>query len=240
MRVMITRPREDAEPLAGLLGQRGVETLIAPLLSVVYLDGPPLDLDGVQALLVTSANGARALARRAPRRDLPMLAVGDASARAASEAGFAAVESAAGDVAALARLAGDRLDPAAGALVHAAGGKVAGDLAGMLGRAGFDIRREVLYQARPAKRLPAAAARALAEGSLDGVLFHSPRTAAAFVGLARKARLVRACRRLVAWCLSPAVAEQAGAIAWRELWVAARPEQAAMVEAIGARIGDAG
>ena len=52
----------------------------------------PLDLDGVQALIATSANGVRAFAARDPRRSLPVCAVGDATARAASDAGFADVE----------------------------------------------------------------------------------------------------------------------------------------------------
>lgn len=235
MRVMITRPHEDAEPLARLLGQRGIESLLEPLLSVVYLDGPAIDLGGVQALLVTSANGARALARRGCRREVAVLAVGEASARAATEAGFATVETAAGDVEALARLAVGRLDPAAGALCHAAGDTVAGDLGRMLGRAGFDYRRQVLYRARRARRLSPAAARAIKKGPLDGVVLYSPRTAATFVELVRKARLVRACKGLTAWCLSPAVGEAAADIAWGGVRVAARPEQAAMVENIAAR-----
>ena len=49
------------------------------------------DLSGVQAILLTSANGARALAAAAPdaaARRLPVLAVGCATARAARDAGF--------------------------------------------------------------------------------------------------------------------------------------------------------
>ena len=58
MRLLITRPREDAEPLAEILRRRGIEVILEPLLEVTYDDGPGVDLDGVQALLVTSAAGA--------------------------------------------------------------------------------------------------------------------------------------------------------------------------------------
>ena len=70
MRVMITRPRADAERLAALLDDRGIESLIEPLLEITFNADPPLDLDGVRALLLTSANGARALGAATARRRL--------------------------------------------------------------------------------------------------------------------------------------------------------------------------
>ena len=208
MRILVTRPEEDAAPLARELEAMGVEPVAAPMMSIRYLDGPALDLDGVQALLVTSANGARALAGRSSRRDLPALAVGDASARAARELGFKNVESASGDVEALAELAKIRLDPEAGALLHPAGTKVAGDLGGMLNEAGFEYRREVLYESRTATALDPDCARAIREGRADGVMLFSPRTAATFARLAEKAGVSDACASLEAYCLSQAVAEK--------------------------------
>ena len=38
MRVMITRPREDARPLAEALAARGVETLLEPLLHLQFFE----------------------------------------------------------------------------------------------------------------------------------------------------------------------------------------------------------
>ena len=104
MGVLITRPRHDAEAVARVLATRGVESLIEPLLEITNLPQAALDLDGVQAVLLTSANGARALAQATTRRDLTVLAVGPATAAAASDAGFTQVETAAGDVNALAGL----------------------------------------------------------------------------------------------------------------------------------------
>ena len=62
MRVLLTRPREDSEGLAAQLAARGVDSFIEPLLEVRFRDGPPLELAGVAALLMTSGNGVRALA----------------------------------------------------------------------------------------------------------------------------------------------------------------------------------
>ena len=186
MRVLITRPRDDAERLAEALSPMGIEPLLEPLFHIDHTGGPKLDLDGVQALLVTSANGVRAFAARDRRRDLTVYAVGDASAQAAAEAGFADVESASGDVEDLAHLVRRRLDPARGAVFHAAGTTVAGDLAGMVEEAGFTYRRAVLYEARAADGFSAATVQALKAGTVDGALFFSPRTAACFVDLVRK------------------------------------------------------
>ncbi|MEP1029540.1 MAG: uroporphyrinogen-III synthase, partial [Alphaproteobacteria bacterium] len=112
-RILVTRPEQDAAATAARLRDLGHDPLITPLMAVRFLPGPPLDLAGVQALLVTSANGARALAARQAGSNipLPVLAVGDATARAARDLGFPDVESAGGDVDDLARLAAERLRP---------------------------------------------------------------------------------------------------------------------------------
>ncbi|MGE5146680.1 MAG: uroporphyrinogen-III synthase, partial [Candidatus Eiseniibacteriota bacterium] len=195
MRVLITRPRADAEALAAALAADGVDSLVAPLMTIEPVDAA-LDLAGVQALLFTSANGTRTFAGKSMVRDLPVFAVGDATARAARDAGFARVESAQGAVEDLADLVRRTLDPKAGALLHAAGADVAGDLQGALGAAGFTVRRAVLYRAATADDLPAAAAAALRDGSLTAVLFFSPRGAATFVRLAAKAGVEPALRHL--------------------------------------------
>ena len=231
-RLLITRPQADAAPLARRLARLGFTTLVEPLLEIVYREGPPLDLSDVQALLATSGNGIRAFARRDQRRHLPVLAVGDATARTASAAGFTQVESAAGDVAALADLAVRRFDPEAGALLHVAAGDLAGDLAGRLIAAGFRYRREVLYAAVTARRLSPAAREALQGGGLAGVLLFSPRTAATFARLVGEAGDARVCARLLAFCLSRAVADEAAALAWRRIVIAPEPTEAALVAAI--------
>ena len=69
MRLLITRPEEDAIVIAGLLRARGHMPIVAPLMDVQVREGAAVTLDGVQALLATSANGVRAFAQRtsAPR-----------------------------------------------------------------------------------------------------------------------------------------------------------------------------
>ena len=141
----------------------------------------------MQAILFTSANGVRAFAGLSPRRDIGVLAVGDATAAAARAAGFTAVESAGGDVGDLVRLTKQRLKPEAGPLFHAAGSAVAGDLARLLGEGGFTLRRRMLYESNAATDFTPAARSALLAGQVDQVVLFSPRTAATFVALAKAA-----------------------------------------------------
>lgn len=234
MRILVTRPAEDGEAFAHDLRQRGIDALLDPLLAIEFLTGPSLALDGVQAVLVTSANGIRAFATRDPRRAIPVYAVGAASAACARSLGFDPVFSAAGDVTALAGLVQERLDPQAGAVLHVAGSRLAGDLAGALEKAGFAYRRAVLYEARTASALSLETAAALQAGTIDGVALFSPRTAKTFVALVRAAGLMDRLGAVTAFCLSAAVATAARSLSWRAVAVATRPDKDALLATIAA------
>ena len=238
MKALVTRPEEDAAPLARALAARGIETLLAPMLRITPLPDAARRLAdaliGVQALLFTSANGARVFAQASARRELPVFAVGDASAAAARLADFRSVASAGGDVADLAALVAARLSPAHGALLHPAGSVTAGDLAGMLGAQGFTLRRVTVYEAQPAESLPPDAAAAMARGAVELALFFSPRTAAGFVRLAAAAGLAPAAERMTALALSPAVAAALAPLPWRTVLVARAPTQTELLAALDA------
>lgn len=229
MRVLVTRPSEDATRLGERLAGMGHEAVAAPLLDIHYIAGDALDLNGVQAVLFTSANGVRAFCERSDNRALSALCVGDATAREASAAGFGDVKSAAGDVATLAQLVVAELDPAAGALLHPAGTKVAGDLAGLLEDAGFTYRREVLYEALKADALPLPAREGLEAGDLGAVLLYSPRTGAAFAKLVTDAGLRDCMGTVTAYCLSAAVAHEIETLPWAAVRIAATPDQDALL-----------
>ncbi len=233
--VLVTRPAQEAERTAAVLARHGYDTLIEPLIAIEPVPGAAAllgDLAGVAALLFTSVNGVRTFALANTRRDLPAFAVGPTTAEAARNAGFASVKTAAGDVSALASLVAAECRPDRGALLHAAGEAVAGDLAGRLRDAGYDFRRVALYRAVPAASLSARARDTLAHGRLAAALFFSPRTAQTFVTLARTAGLGAECRAIVAVCLSQAVADAIGTLAWRRVALAATSSQEAAVEAL--------
>ena len=64
MRLLVTRPLDDAQALADRLEAGGHEALVEPLLTIAPDLAAPLPLDGARALLFTSANGVRAFALR--------------------------------------------------------------------------------------------------------------------------------------------------------------------------------
>ena len=231
-RALVTRPRAEAAALAEALAARGIEAILEPLLEIDYRGGPVPELGGVQALLCTSANGVRALARLVDDRELPLLAVGEATAARARAEGFAHVESAGGDVEDLACLAAARLRPEAGRLLHVAGSAVAGDLAGTLGRRGFQVERAVLYEARPAVRLGAATVAAFAGGEIDFALFFSPRTAAIFAELVGAAAIGEALRDVTAISLSAAADAALSDLSFAARRIAERPDQNGLLAAL--------
>ncbi|WP_342239891.1 uroporphyrinogen-III synthase [Inquilinus sp. OTU3971] len=233
-RWLVTRPREEAERFADAMRDRGLDPVVAPILEIEPVDPGPIDLGDVQAVLATSRNGIDAFARRVKRRDLPVLAVGDATAELARSLGFRDVASAAGDGDDLADLARARLDPAAGVLLHPSGEEVARDLPALLAPAGFTVRRIVLYRARPAAALPSAAVAALTDPGLAGVVFFSPRTAKVFATLAARVELTHRLAGLTAVCLSPAVAQALDPSPWRAVRVADRPDSPSLL----ARLSD--
>jgi uroporphyrinogen-III synthase len=226
---LVTRPREESESLASALAVRGIGAIIEPMMEIHYPAGETLDLAAVQAILCTSANGVRALARESGERALPLLAVGEATAARARAEGFTAVESAGGAVSDLVRLAAERLQPWGGRLLHVAGEAVAGDLVGALRAHGFVTERKVLYEARPVQALSRPAVCAMRRAMIDLALFFSPRTAAIFVKLADIAGVAECCRTITAVAFSAAADEVLAALPWRDRRVAERPNQSALL-----------
>lgn len=224
MNILLTRPLVDSQRFADRLGQDGITCVLAPLLSIELVTQVSLDFDGLQAALLTSANGARALADLTSRRDIKVLAVGASTAEQARTRGFLDTLVAGGDVASLANLVLAQLRPDGGRLVHIAASVQAGDLSGMLECHGFAVERLVAYRAVTADDLPNEAGDSLRGGLLDGVVFFSPRTAATFAALVKKVGLQETTAPLAAFCLSRAVAGALGSLPWRAHCVPDEPE----------------
>jgi len=231
MRVLITRPEREATALAQALGARGHSAVIAPLFGLQVLH-PPDDfaasLADCQAVLITSANGARALAEASEQRSKPIFAVGDTTAATAEGLGFGTVTSASGDGAALSDLVRQRLDPANGPLLHVSGANVGAELA----PEGFETRRIVLYEARAAETLPDSARAALEARALDVATFFSPRASEAFVRLVTEAKLADTCRGITAIAISPAAALPLAALPFASTVAAERPTRQAVLDEI--------
>lgn len=168
---------------------------------------------------------------------MPLLTVGDATAARARAEGFDRVESAGGDIGDIARLAGARLRPQDGPVLHVAGNVIAGDLGALLRAQGFTVERRVLYEARAAATLSLAAVDSLRAGAVAFALFFSPRTAAIFARLADVAGVDECCARVTAVSISGAADAALAGLRWHDRRIAERPNQSAVLDALDQMLG---
>jgi uroporphyrinogen-III synthase len=87
MRVIVTRPRDQAGPLVERLEALGHDVVECPLIEIERTSDEPVDAAGYDWLIVTSPNGADEIARRG--RNLPRVAaVGPGTAERLREHGI--------------------------------------------------------------------------------------------------------------------------------------------------------
>jgi uroporphyrinogen-III synthase len=229
MRILITRPEQDAERLAHELRMRGHEPILSPLMAIRHFDGPGIALEDTQAVLATSAHGIRALVRLSANRDVPVFAVGPQTAAAARAAGFVDVRNAGGDAAILSKAVREWASPKAGPLLHVAGQERAGRLAQSLVEAGFSVEVRVLYASVASEQFSPAGLAALSADAVDVVMLFSPRSARLFAEQLQKAGFGARCHNMVALCISGATAEALQGLPLKTIRVAARPDEGAML-----------
>ena len=226
--VILTRPRAASERFVeALRADVGpVAVTILPLMDMAPLVDS-LDLDGVAALIFTSAAGVETFAGLTDDRSLNAWCVGDRTAEAARDIGLKAT-SAGGDAEALIALMAEARPE--GRLLHLSGMHTRGDVAGRLFEAGLRAEARAIYDqvaAQPGSELVAALAH---PGRVIVPLF-SPRSAALF---AEAAGTATAQAEIVA--LSRAVAEALPDGPAGRARIADSPDAPAMIRALAALI----
>jgi len=215
-RVWVTRARPGADRTAERLTGLGHTPLVVPLLEIRPLD-VALDLSGVQALAFTSLNGVAAFAALSPDRSLPVFAVGDATARAARDAGFASVRSAEGSLNDLATLI--RAGASGLSILHPGAAEPAGDLSAAVGDTAR-LRSVAVYGARETRVEP--------PGDWEAALVHSPRAGRALAALMQGRPNLP-----VVIAISAAAADPLRTTGFAEVRIAAAPTEAALLAALG-------
>ena len=187
--ILVTRPLPEAESTARLIASANGQPLLAPCLSIhPPRDAGPLrdaldDATAYDAILITSANGARALvdawSRTAPPP--PLFAVGGKTARILEKKGWkTTVPEQAGDSGQLARTILEAADSGRRFLfMRAETGRE--ELIHALREAGKRVDVVDAYRAEQAASLPGPVRAALAAGRVDAITFFSGRTATAFL-----------------------------------------------------------
>ena len=220
MKLLIIRPQPAAKHSAAAAIAAGMEAEIAPLFTLAPAIWTPPDPYAFDGLLLTSANAMRyGGAKLEDMRDLPVLAVGKASADAARQHGFAVAITGETDKAGLLEQAKTK---GFARLLWLAGKHRTAAVA----NEDLIAERITIYESteRPA---PPNFAEIL--DRCDAVLLHSPRAAQHFANEVTKNAIEP--KQISIAALSPAVAEAAGT-RWRELAVAKQPSDDALLLAV--------
>ena len=236
MRLLLTRPKSDDDPLPGLLETAGHSIIIEPLLSVESLQPAAFIEVLLQAVVATSANAIRAAkssALLAPVLELPLFAVGTATATAARDAGFKHIVEGPGTARDLVAFMLARLQPQEGGILYFRGEHVAFELAPELTQAGLIVQECIVYRAVPAVSFTVPTLKALRQGKIDGVVLLSPRTAAIYAGLVSAAGLSPEIRKPAHYCLSDRVAAPLAALPGVTARISTRPALQELVALIG-------
>lgn len=217
--ILVTRPIQDAEPIARTLIEKGHEVIVEPMLQIRFRSEAGGELSAAiskspQLLMVTSANGIRALAEMTKRRDFNIVTVGDASRILALKLGFTKVKATGGNASAMFKYVVKNYKPVGGRLLHISGSEVALNLKKVLEGESFIVDRVVLYSAQPAEGFSEKLIEKLKSGKVDAALFFSKRTLKVFMNIVEKEGLMGTLAKIKFLCLSDKVAEEAKKHEW--------------------------
>ena len=235
MAILVTRPHPDDETTAAGLRARGFEVLRAPMLRfepAAFHEDADADYGGV---IVTSANalrGIEAQLKASRLLKLPLFAVGEHTASAASAIGFGQVIVAKGGAASLRDLVVASVKVKAlkktRPLLYLAGADLARDLAGELGERGFTVVTQTTYRMIPLSNLPRETCDAFAANRIEAVLHYSRRSARAFLESVRAAGVEISALSIPQYCISAGVASVVRDAGATQVVAAASPDENAL------------
>jgi uroporphyrinogen-III synthase len=226
--MLVTRPEPDAQATLARLDALGISATAAPLMVRQTLDASLPPPDGFTAMVLTSANAIRSLQDRGvidQYRHLPVFAVGDRTAREATEAGFERVSSAAGALQDL--INAMTIARMRGPIFYPTGKHQSADLAKALAPLGIMVATAKIYDMVAIDALPDQVLADLG-GDIGAVLAYSRRSAEIFATLAHSLPRERR-KSLALLCLSETVAEPLLEARFSRISLADRPDEDAMM-----------
>ena len=218
--LLLTRPRAASERFSATLPRSvlsRVTTVNSPLIRIVKT-ADDIDFGDARGLIFSSSNGVAIASALSPSRDLPCFCVGEATAKAARQAGWQADCVGATSDALVSALSQNRPETP---LLHIRGTHSRGHIVARLTAQQCPVRAQVVYE-QCLVPLTEQAEQALASpGAVIAPLF-SPRTARQFANQHKgQAPLYLA-------ALSKAVATPLKTLTFKELAIAEQPDSATM------------
>lgn len=232
MRLLVTRPQPAAARTALKLEALGHAAAILPLMQARHF---PAALQAAlarhhDALAVTSAEAIRALAALGPalepHRATPLLAVGEATARAAADLGFTDIRVGPGTGEALAA----QIPPGTGTLLYLAGSPRADGFERTLAERQVEHVTVECYRMAPISHGPDMLRDLVRSGPFDAVLLYSRETARRFVALLHESGLAVPTFAARYLCLSATVKDALPSDAKAD--VATTPDEKSLFELI--------
>lgn len=235
--VLITRPKEDAEILSHLLNEINIPHMIASMVEVKQeaISAPlraSLKQGLLQGVILTSRHGAACLNTVELPKTLAVYAVGDATAKAATDAGFLNVVPANNTAENLFEYIALHCDPAKGAFFYPHGYDIAFDMEQALTAKGFSVISASTYVAEKIEALSPHLIHSITSGEISHVTLFSKRTAQSYQDRILKYGLGDAHKNMTVLCIRDTVADAVSALPWKEVKSASTPSFEAMLELI--------
>ncbi len=228
--ILLTRPEGASARTKIRLEAEGHKVLADPLLALRFSPPERLFDKLPDALVITSSNGARAIADHHDIKALlpvPVWTVGGRTSAAVRELGFSVAFEAL-DVVHLAEGLGDRMPMD---VLYLAAENRTGELAELVPR--HRVETLVVYSAVAATELNKSTLEALRAGRIAHLLHYSTRLAETYLKLAESADLLREALAPIQLCLSEQVAAPVREAGAQNIRVAEEPREDALIGLLG-------
>ncbi|NQZ14034.1 MAG: uroporphyrinogen-III synthase [Alphaproteobacteria bacterium] len=224
--VLITRPIDNAMPLAKVLEEMGCHVLIEPMLTIEPIAFDRIDFSKFDGFIFTSKNAIKSLPNDFSAHEKPIYTVGQSTAEEALQTGFQNVQCTGKDVEELI----SSLTEKAGSYAYFQGENVTVSISERLMKIpGISIQNIVSYRAVPAPNFSDNILKIIINSGIEYVLFYSRRTADNFVHLMHKNDCTRAAESIQVLCLADSMLESLSVLPWKQIHVSDYPDQKHML-----------
>lgn len=233
MRILLTRPYQQSLETKRQLEDIGCRVFIEPVLEIAPIEYSHEIYKRSKAFAVTSIHASSEIAKQEDiDRNLPVYAVGSATAMPLKDAGFTRTFEAEGHAASLLTLIKEKHESPKELITYLSGWHITQDIARVLAMQGFEAQRVISYKANAAKNISEATKVKIINGEIDIVIFMSFRTAFIFQKLCKQIHLNSYLQNICAVVLSQNVARGLNQTSWKNLIITEKPSQNSLITKI--------
>lgn len=233
MRVLVTRPVEQATSTARKLSELGHQSVVAPLMKIRYFENVGIEEDGFNCIVASSSRALFALAghpKFSNLRNLPLYCVGEHSAEIAEQLGFGNVANVGRDVEELCGILEQGQMIHRGKVLYVVGVARKPTLENYFFKLGLNFKVVELYESGPIKSFPEDVIEQIGHGQIDAVLVFSKRSGEFLVDALNRTGLRDRFKSLEFYSISNAAAEPLYELGDINVHVAEIPSESALLK----------